>query len=216
MRLAIKIQNIAKALLPSSVFDLFLWHKTLAGTRRADWHRLSLHTSFHVDFLHQVLKCPNGSASSSIRDTTKQLPDPWGDLRRRITILQISTVFMWRQDAPAHVRSFSMVPALLQRLRMQGRWHRTGCVASRAGWGAEGALIARSSCMPSSCDQKRVSLSSTYLSLLKTTEGRLSLDEFQHFNVFADKTKTGQWTNSAGEVSLRVDLDHLLAGIFFE
>lgn len=75
MGLAIKVQNIA-SLLPDSVFDLFLWHKPLARTRRTDWHRLSLHTSFHMEFLHQFLKYPDGSASSSITDTTKQQPDP--------------------------------------------------------------------------------------------------------------------------------------------
>lgn len=121
MGLAIKIQNIAKALLPGSVCDLFLWHKPLAGTRRADWHRLSLHTSFHMKFLHQFLKCPNGSASSSTTDTTKQLPDPQGGLGRGMTILQVSTLFTGRKDAPPHAGSFFRAPALLQRLRMQGR-----------------------------------------------------------------------------------------------
>ena len=153
MGLAVKIENIAKALLLGSVFDLFLWHKPLAGTRRADWHRRSLNTSFHMEFLHQFLKCPNGSVNSGITDTTKQLPDPWGGLRRGITSLQVSTLFMGRKDAPVHAGSFSRAPALLRRLRVQGRWHRMGCVASGADWGAEAALITRASCTPSSRDQ---------------------------------------------------------------
>lgn len=88
--LAITTQNIAKSLLPGSVFHLFLWHKPSARTRRADWHRPSLHTSFHIEFLHQFLKCPSGPSSSSIMDTTKQLLGPQGGVRRGITILHVS------------------------------------------------------------------------------------------------------------------------------
>lgn len=209
--LAIKIQNIAKALLPGSVFDLFLWHNPLAGTRRADWHRLSLHTNFHTWFLHQFLKCPNGSASSCIVDTTRQLSDSRG-LRRGIIILQVSTLFMGRKGAPAHLGSFSGAPALLRRLRMQGRWHGTGYAASGADWGPNAALITCSSCIPSSCDQELLLISHLPIFAENNRRKTPSLDEFQHLIVFADKTKTGQWTNS----HLQVDLDHWLGGIFFE
>lgn len=216
MGLAIRIQNIAKALLPSSIFDLFLWYEPLGGTRRADWHRLSLNTSFHTEFLHQFAKCSNGSASSSIMDTTKQVPDPGGGIRKGITILQVSTPFMASKDAPAHAGSFSRAPALLQRLCTQGRWHRMGCVARGVDWGAEAALVAPSSCVASSHDQQLLLTSHLPIFAENNMRTTQSLDEFQNLNVFADKTKTGQWTKSVGKCHLRVDLDHLLGGISFE
>lgn len=79
-----------------------------------------------------------------IMDTTEQLPDPQGGLRRGIAILQLSMLFMGRTDAPAHLGSFSRASALLQRLCMQGRWHEPfamRCVADETVWAAEAVLI---------------------------------------------------------------------------
>lgn len=116
---------------------------------------------------------------------------------------------MGRKDAPAHAGSFSRAAALLQRLCMQGRWHRMGCVVSGATRGAEAALIKHSSCMPSSHGQKLLLIS--HLPIFAENNRRKTpyLDEFQHLDVFADKIKTGQWTKSTGKRHLWVDLDHL-------
>lgn len=215
MGLEIKTENIAEALLPGSVFDLFLWHKPLAGTRRADWHRLSLHTSFHTEFLHQFLKCPKWICQFQHHGHNKAAARS-PSLRRGITILHVSTLFMGRKDAPAHAGSFSRAAALLQRLCMQGRWHRMGSVVSGANWGAEAALITHSSCMPSSHGQKLLLISHLPIFAENNRRKTPCLDEFQHLDVFADKIKTRQWTKSTGKCHLWVDLDHLLRGIFFE
>lgn len=89
-----------------------------------------------------------------IKDTAEQLPGPQGGLRRGIAVLQVSMLFTGRMDAPAHLGSFSRASALLQRLCMQGRWHKTGCVANEAVWAAEAAPITGFSCVPFSHGQK--------------------------------------------------------------
>lgn len=216
MELAIKIENVAKTLLPGSVFDLFLWHQPSGGTRRAGWHRRSLHTTFHIEFLHQFPTCPSVSAKSSMMDTIKQPADPHGGLRRGAAILHVSTLLMVRKDAPAHMGSFSRSPALLRRLHVHGKWHRIECAASGADGGAEATLISHFSCMPFSCDQKLLLTCPLPIFAENNRRKTPSLDELKHLSAFADKVITGQWTNSMGKCHLQADLDHLLGGIFFD
>lgn len=122
-----------------------------------------------------------------IMDTTEQLPDPPGGLRRGIATLQVSMLFMGRTDTPAHLGSFSRASALLQRLRMQGRWHVVGCVANEAVWAAHAALVTGFSCMPSSHGQNLLFISDLPIFAAKNRRKTASLAEFRHHGVFADK-----------------------------
>lgn len=149
-------------------------------------------------FLHQFLTCPSVSAKSSIMDTIKQLADPRGGLRRGAAILQVSTLFMVRKDAPAHAGSFSRSPALLRRLHTQGKWHRIGCAASGTDGGVGATLTTCFSCMPFSCDQKLLLTSPLPIFAENNRRKTQSLDELKHLSVFADRAITGQWTNSMG------------------
>lgn len=186
MGLAIKVQNVA-SLLPDSVFDLFLWHKPLARTTRTDWHRLSLHTSFHMEFLHQLVKYPDGSASSSITDTTKQQPDPWGEESPFCSFPHCSQGR--RMHQPRGRTSLGHLLCCKDSICRER--HRVGCAASGADWGPDAALITCSCKLPSQAQWPPL-ISHLPVVADKTRRKMPSLDEFQHLNVFAGETKTGQ------------------------
>lgn len=90
-----------------------------------------------------------------------------------------------------------------------------GCVANEVVWAAEAALITHFSCKPSSHGQNLLLIS--HLPLLAANKRRktASLAEFRRGRVFADQTKTGQWTQLV-KGHLQVELDNLLGPIFFE
>lgn len=174
--LAVKIHcKIVKAFLPD------IWHKSLAGTRRADWHKLSFHTDFHVE-----LFCINF----------------WHvHLRRGIATLQVSVLFVGRRDAPAHLGSLSRAPAILQRLPMQGKWHLMGCVANEAVWAANGHRFLLHAFQP--WPKPAVHLSSAYLCCKQQEEGCIP-SWIPTSQRVCRQTKTGQGTHSWWRVICRL------------
>lgn len=147
-----------------------------------------------------------------IMDTTEQLPDPSGGLRRGIATLQVSMLFMGRTDAPAHLGSFSRASALLQRLWMQGRWQVMGCVANEQHMELWSHISP--ACLPAMA--KTCCSSLIYLSLLQTTERRLHPWLNSDITVYLQINKN--WSRDSQPVRghLQIELDNLLGAIFYE
>lgn len=137
-----------------------------------------------MKFLHQFLTCPNGSASSHHGHSWAAARSPRRSQERSCPSAGFHAVH-GKDGCTSSPGELLQGSALLQGLRMQGRWRVMGCAADEAVWTAEAALNTHFSCMPSS--QNLLLIPRLPIFAANNRRKAASLAEFWHCSVFADK-----------------------------